>query len=227
MAFSDAPKCQGHKTNGDPCPQPAMSGQKVCYVHGGNAKQNRRKGKERLVKEAALQESRRMMQVSGETMTEVEHLLYALRRAYRLSLIYAEMLAALDEAGELMVVEGDEPRRGWARRVWQPKGTDEETGEESGGFYKVEIDPLLTAGRDKYHIHPFIAEFNHWCSEHARIAKLCIDVNIDERRVKATEDVVQEFIRLMEASFDRLNLSTEQRQSERLAIARDTLRLVG
>lgn len=169
-----------------------------------------------------MQEARRMMQVSGETMSELEHLLYALRRAYKLSLIYAEMLAALDEAGELMVSEGDEPRRGWARRVFiQP---DEEGAK---GYYEVQIDPLLTAGKDKYHVHPFVGEFNHWCQEHARIAKLCLDANVDERRVKATEDVAQEFIRLMEASFDRLGLPAEQRQAERQAIARDSMRLIG
>ena len=215
------------KATGKQCGRKPIPGGLVCGYHGGKAPQVAKKAAERVAKENAMQEARRMMQVSGETMSELEHLLYALRRAYKLSLIYAEMLAALDEAGELMVSEGDEPRRGWARRVWLPKVKDPDSGEMVGGFYKVEIDPLLTAGKDKYHIHPFVQEFNHWCQEHARIAKLCLDANVDERRVKATEDVAQEFIRLMEASFDRLGLPPEKRQAERQAIARDSMRLIG
>ena len=209
------------KVTGKQCGRKPIPGGLVCGYHGGKAPQVAKKAAERVAKENAMQEARRMMQVSGESMSELEHLLYALRRAHKLSLIYAEMLAALDEAGELMVSEGDEPRRGWARRVYVLP--------DEGGkpYYKVEVDPLLTAGKDKYHIHPFVQEFNHWCQEHARIAKLCLDANVDERRVKATEDVAQEFIRLMEASFDRLGLPPEKRQAERQAIARDSMRLIG
>jgi hypothetical protein len=210
------------KVTGKQCGRKPIPGGLVCGYHGGKAPQVAKKAAERVAKQNALQEARRMMQVEGDHMSEVEHLLYALHRAFKMSLIYGEMLAGLDEAGELMVQEGDEPRRGWARRVYvQP----EEEGAK--GYYEVQIDPLLTAGKDKYHTHPYVGEFNHWCQEHARIAKLCIDVNVEERRVKATEDVAQEFIRLMEASFDRLGLPPEKKQQERLAIAQDSLRLSG
>jgi hypothetical protein len=210
------------KASGVRCKRRAIPGGMVCSKHGGSAPQVKAKAQERVAKANALVEARRMMQVEGDHMSEVEHLLYALHRAFKMSLIYGEMLAGLDEAGELMVQEGDEPRRGWARRVFiQP----EEEGAK--GYYEVQIDPLLTAGKDKYHVHPYVGEFNHWCQEHARIAKLCIDVNVEERRVKATEDVAQEFIRLMEASFDRLGLPPEKKQQERLAIAQDYLRLSG
>lgn len=30
-----APRCMGHKTNGDPCPNPRKNGYNVCTTHGG------------------------------------------------------------------------------------------------------------------------------------------------------------------------------------------------
>lgn len=45
-----AQRCSARKTNGEPCPQVAMRGQTVCYVHGGAAPQNRKAAQRRLAK---------------------------------------------------------------------------------------------------------------------------------------------------------------------------------
>lgn len=177
------------------------------------------KAKVQFAKEKALVESRRMMQVSGEHMGEVEHLLFALRRAYHLSLLYGEMCSQLDEEAQLAVADGEEPRRGWARRVYV------EATDTAKAHTAVEIDPMLSAGRDKYHIHPFVTEFNQWCAEHARIAKLCIDVKIDQRQLEINEDLARHFMAAIEALLDRLGVQGPARRTQLLAIAQDIRKL--
>lgn len=43
--------CKAHKTNGDPCKNPAMRGQLVCRHHGGSIKKNRAAAARRLAEE--------------------------------------------------------------------------------------------------------------------------------------------------------------------------------
>lgn len=46
-------KCAGHKTNGDPCPNWAMHGQKVCAAHGGRSPQAKQAAVVRLAEAEA------------------------------------------------------------------------------------------------------------------------------------------------------------------------------
>lgn len=42
-------RCHAHKTNGEPCPQWAMRGQKVCRTHGGASPQAQRRARMRVI----------------------------------------------------------------------------------------------------------------------------------------------------------------------------------
>jgi hypothetical protein len=53
-------KCQARKSNGGPCPQWAMKGQLVCYVHGGASPQAKAKAAVRLAEERAMTEIARL-----------------------------------------------------------------------------------------------------------------------------------------------------------------------
>jgi hypothetical protein len=55
VAEQDSRKCSGHKTDGSPCPNWAMRGQKVCHAHGGRARQNKQAAALRLVEAEAAQ----------------------------------------------------------------------------------------------------------------------------------------------------------------------------
>ena len=53
MATGDPRKCSGHKTDGSPCPNWAMHGQKVCHAHGGRTRQAKQAAAIRLVEAEA------------------------------------------------------------------------------------------------------------------------------------------------------------------------------
>jgi len=55
-----ARKCKGHKKDGSPCVNWAMTGQLVCHAHGGRAAQNKAKGAERVAEQQARKELARL-----------------------------------------------------------------------------------------------------------------------------------------------------------------------
>lgn len=212
-------QCKAHNRQGSRCKRPASPGHTVCKLHGAGSPQAKRKAELRLVKEKALIEANKMLEEDNETGDAVNHLLKRLAHASKMVQLYGALVAGLWEEGEEAVAAGTEPRRGWARKVWIPHG--------EGGHYESQVDPILAAGRDKFHLHPLVEEFDAWCERHARFAKLAIDAHVDERRISLAEDTAGRLLALLEASWDRLGLTADQKQLERRHIAKDLMRDVG
>lgn len=217
--------CRGGATEeypGGTCGNYPVRGGTVCAQrHGGKASHIRNKANLRLVKEKALIEANKMLEEDNETGDAVNHLLKRLAHASKMVQLYGALVAGLWEEGEEAVASGSESRRGWAYKRWiAGDGV-------SKGHYETHVDPILAAGRDKFHLHPLVEEFDAWCERHARFAKLAIDAHVDERRISLAEDTAGRLLALLEASWDRLGLTADQKQLERRHIAKDLMRDAG
>lgn len=196
-----------------------MKGQMVCGVHGGKAPRSLAAAKRRLEYDAAMEKANKFLEEDDSISDPHEVLLKRLRHAGKMVFLYATMLQPIYDEGERMVREEEIGYRGLIKSEWISLG---ET-----GYMEHTTDPLIVASGQGFKDHPWVLKLEHWCDKHAYYAKLCIDAKVDERRLQIAENTAQEFIRLMEASFDRLGLPAEQRQAERQAIARDSMRLIG
>jgi hypothetical protein len=197
-----------------------MKGQVVCGVHGGKAPRSLAAAKRRLEYDAAMEKAMKFLEEDDSISDPHEVLLKRLRHAGKMVFLYATMLQPIFDEGERMVQNEEIPYRGLIKSEWISFG-------EMGGYMEHTTDPLIVASGQGFKDHPWVLKLEHWCDKHAYYAKLCIDAKVDERRLQIAESYAQEFIRLMEASFDRLGLPPEKRQQERLAIAQDSLRLNG
>lgn len=210
-----------HNSRGESLkPHWAMKGQLVCRVHGGTAPRSLAAAKRRLAYDAAMEQATKFLQEDDSISDPHEVLLKRLRHAGQMVFLYATMLQPIFEEGDRQVAEGILDYRGLVKSEWISFG-------EFGGYMEHTTDPLIVASGQGFKDHPWVLKLEYWCEKHALYAKLCIDAKVDERRLQIAENTAQEFIRLMEASFDRLGLPPEKRQEERQAIARDTFRLIG
>jgi hypothetical protein len=83
-----APRCQGHKTNGEPCLNPAIRGATVCRKHGGSAPQVRRAAALRMAMAADV-----FARGLVEMATDKRHLaqrLQAIKEGLERNQLYAE-----------------------------------------------------------------------------------------------------------------------------------------
>lgn len=210
-----------HNSRGEPLkPHWAMKGQMVCGVHGGKAPRSLAAAKRRLEYDAAMEKANKFLEEDDSVSDPHEVLLKRLRHAGKMVFLYATMLQPLYDEGDRLVEEKRIDYRGFIDAEWVSFG-------EAGGYMKYTTDPLIVASNSGFKDHPWVLKLEYWCEKHAYYAKLCIDAKVDERRLQIAENTAQEFIRLMEASFDRLGLPPEKRQAERQAIARDSMRLIG
>lgn len=168
--------------------------------------------KRNLTRQQILEQAGRMLAEDGSHEEPEQHLLRRMHHASNMVLKYGLMLAMMDDEAEASVEAGEQRRRGWAYKEWVP---DES---ERGGHLETRIDPLLAAGRDKYHVHPFVTEFNFWCSEHAKFSKMCADLGIKERLVTIAEDQSKVFLQLMQAYAKAAGLTPEQQELGQSAV---------
>jgi hypothetical protein len=163
-----------------------MLGLTVCRFHGGGAPHVKAAGKRRVVvetakvraKEKALAYASRMIAAEGlENVDPAQKLVETLLQWDALSNYWGEMCAALDVASAEKIGQG-------LRGELKYSAPTDELDELAVGTN----DHLLGFNRHgEAAIHPFVLEYKDALRERAKVAKMCLDAGIAERRVKLAE----------------------------------------
>ena len=95
-ATHEADRCQARTTSGRPCRAHPIRGARVCRVHGGSAPQVRRAAERRLEADTVRIEAARLMDLEGEDLHPVEHLLHELHRSAALVRVLGGRLGEVD-----------------------------------------------------------------------------------------------------------------------------------
>lgn len=192
MAFKDAPKCTAHKTNGEPCPQPAMTGQKVCQSHGGKAKQNLKKGKERKAEQEAskaLEKHKASLGGSRLGISNVDAMLWMLEEAAQNVLFYQDQV----------------------RLLKQGKGGKNDEGEFEDGLYS--FIPMVG---DVEHV--MVKKYDQERDRLFKIAADCSKIGIEARRVEIVQEQAEILIKAQIAGWDAVGLDAAQRDVANKAV---------
>lgn len=148
---------------------------KRCRFHGGATKRTRAKAQRRAAAFEAHRAAERLLAGAGVEADPIEHLLESMYRAAALVEVWGRMVADLDYATE---VENPGALRGELR-------------------YEVDDDGLTVRVRDKLlalspagyaKVHPYVEEYQTAIERRARLAKLCVDAGVEERRVRIAEE---------------------------------------
>lgn len=176
------------KSTGEQCTQPAASGQKVCRYHGGSARQNVAKGKERVAERKAA----------------------ALVATYGLKIETTATEALLDE------VQWTAGHVAWLReRVQEIESAAAVQGTDSEHPLVWGVTKEKSGGED--HGTTEEAAPNIWLKlyqqERAHLVKVCaeaIKAGIEERRIKLAEKQGELVAQAIRAILSDLNLTAEQ-----------------
>lgn len=173
-----------------------------------------------------MDKARRMVARHGVDKHPVDHLLDTLQLTAQLVEVYGQMVADLDWAAEVDL----EGRPGSLRgEVWWES---EEVGEYKDGTPKYRMVPhadrLIVFNRDGLaKMHPFVGEYHEALDRKARLSKMALDANVDERRVAMAESQGRVLAEQATAWLDdpEWALTGDQKRAGRKAIAR-SLRLL-
>lgn len=182
--------CKGHKTNGDPCGNYAITGGTVCVKHGGRAGQTRRK--------AAVRAELATWGLNDTTEDPGEVLLRLVTQASRRSALYANLL-----------------EQQYARAAAGNESADLPAGVNALIGFKYAIDrdgtpcPVEEAIRGLVELE---AQERDRC---AKFCKLALDAGIAERQIRVAErqgELIAEVLRAVLAD-PELGLTEEQRKA--------------
>lgn len=193
-------RCTAHTRAGNPCGQKPMAGQTVCRMHGGSAPQSIDAAERRRLERQAL--------VAAEAFglpREVDPhtaLLEELHRTAGAVQWLGAIVADLEQDG---IVWG---------RVKETHGTQLERGTDNGVTKAAAVNVwvrLWQEERDRL----------------AKVAKTCVDVGIEERRVRLAESAGQQLAAVIRAVLDRLELTDGQRSLAVQVVPDELRRLAG
>lgn len=224
-------RCGDHKSKktgdvhrnraGNPCGARIGNHEIACGFHGGKAPQVERAAKTRAAFNAAYDIASRMVARHDVDKDPIVHLLDCLHLAAALVQVWGQFVADLDHAQEVELQDRPGEIRGFARKVWTPAELDNDGKVISKGHYEVQVDRLLTAGKDKFHLHPFVVEYGRALDAKAKYAKLCIDAGVQQQIVTwATAQSsawVEAFITVIDTP--TLELTAKQRMEARKMLA--------
>lgn len=191
------PRCNGTTSRGR-CRKQPIEGATVCRTHGGSAPQVRAAAEARLrEREAVL-----AVEVFG-LPREVDPHTALLEELHRTA-------GAVQWLGAL-VADLDREELVWGR-VKETHGTQLEKGTENGVTYQAGPNAWIRL----------------WTEERERlvkVAKTCVDVGIEERRVRVAEAAGQQLASVVRAVLDRLDLTDEQRSAALVVVPEEFRRL--
>lgn len=200
----DRPRCNG--TTGASTAAPArcrkqpLKGATVCRTHGGSAGQVRDAAERRLLEREAL--------VAAEAFglpREVDPHTALLEELHRAAGAVQWLGAVVADLDRQDIVWG---------KVKETHGTQLEKGTDNGTTKAAAVNVWVTlwqAERDRL----------------AKVAKTCVDVGIEERRVRLAESAGQQLASVIRAVLDRLELSDGQRVLALQVVPDELRRLAG
>jgi hypothetical protein len=198
--IDDAPRCKATSRSGNRCKRRPIPGGTVCAMHGGKAPQVRAAAEQRLLERQAL--------VAAEAFglpREVDPhtaLLEELHRAAGAVQWLGAIVADLDRKD---VVWG---------KTREVRGTAADDGADNGVTYGAQTNAFVRLWQEER-------------DRLAKVAKTCVDVGIEERRVRLAESAGQQLAAVIRSVLDQLELSDEQRVLALRVVPDELRRLAG
>jgi ribosomal protein L35AE/L33A len=196
----DRPRCNGTTSAGGRCRKQPVKGATVCRTHGGSAPQVRAAAEQRLLERQAL--------VAAEAFglpREVDPHTALLEELHRAAGAVQWLGALVADLERESIVWG---------KVKETHGTQLEKGTDNGTTKAAAVNVwvrLWTEERDRL----------------AKVAKTCVDVGIEERRVRLAESAGQQLAAVIRSVLDQLELSDEQRVLALRVVPDELRRLAG
>lgn len=191
-------KCTAHTRAGNPCTQRPMTDQTVCRMHGGKAPRSLAAAERRREERQALMAVESFglpRQVDPHTA-----LLEELHRAAGAVQWLGAVVADLNRADVTWGI------------VKETHGTQLEKGTDNGTTRAAAVNVWVRL----------------WQEERDRltkVAKTCVDVGIEERKVRLAEAAGQQLASVVRAVLDRLELTDEQRSLALVVVPEEFRRL--
>lgn len=196
----ERPRCNGTTSAGGRCRKQPIKGATVCRTHGGSAPQVQAKAEQRLLERQAL--------VAAEAFglpREVDPHSALLEELHRCA-------GAVQWLGAI-VADLQRDEIGWGR-VKETHGTQLEKGTDNGVTKAAQVNVFVRLWQEER-------------DRLAKVAKTCVDVGIEERRVRLAESAGQQLAAVIRAVLDRLELSDGQRSLAVQVVPDELRRLAG
>jgi hypothetical protein len=196
----DRPRCNGTATAGGRCRKQPIKGATVCRTHGGSAVQVKDAAERRLLERQAL--------IAAEAFglpREVDPHSALLEELHRCA-------GAVQWLGAI-VADLQRDEIGWGK-VKETHGTQLEKGTDNGTTKAAQVNVFVRLWQEER-------------DRLAKVAKTCVDVGIEERRVRLAESAGQQLAAVIRAVLDRLELSDGQRSLAVQVVPDELRRLAG